>query len=159
MEIVGLGFFLEDLTPGRKFRSVSRTITEPDLVNYINATGLLEVLFTNTEFLKSGSAVKGRLVPGMMAYALIEGILTQSVMQGTGLAFLGMEVKIENPVFVGDTIHAEVEVLEARPSKSRPGTGIVRTRNQVVKHDGTVALTYTPVRLVKSRSGIEGSSF
>jgi acyl dehydratase len=70
-----------------------------------------------------------------------------------------MEVKIENPVFVGDTIHAEVEVLEARPSKSRPGTGIVRTRNQVVKHDGTVALTYTPVRLVKSRSGIEGSSF
>ena len=61
-------------------------------------------------------------------------------MQHTGFAFLGMELKIESPVFAGDTIHVECEVIEARLSKSRPGRGLVRTLNQVVKQDGTVGI-------------------
>ena len=73
-------------------------------------------------------------------------------MQHTGYAFLGMELKIENPVFAGDTLHVECEVIEARLSRSRPGRGLVRTRNKVVKHDGTVALVYTPLRMIKCRS-------
>src|SRR3546814_11467418 len=74
-------------------------------------------------------------------------------MQHTGFAFLGMELKIENPVLAGDTIHVECEVVEARLSKSRPGRGIVRTFNKVVKQDGTVALTYNPLRMIKFREG------
>jgi acyl dehydratase len=73
-------------------------------------------------------------------------------MQHTGYAFLNMELNVEAPVFAGDTIHVECEVIEARPSKSRPGRGLVRTRNKVVKQDGTVALTYTPLRMVKCRT-------
>jgi acyl dehydratase len=42
-------------------------------------------------------------------------------------------------VFAGDTIHVECEVVEARLSRNRPGRGLVRTRNKVVKQDGTVA--------------------
>ena len=76
----------------------------------------------------------------------------QSTMQHTGLAFLHMELNVENPVFAGDTIHAECEVVEARLSRSRPGRGLVRTRIRVVKQDGTLALTYTPLRMVKCRS-------
>jgi acyl dehydratase len=72
-------------------------------------------------------------------------------MQHTGLAFLNMELTIEGPVFAGDTIHAECEIIEARPSKSRPGRGLVRTRVRVVKQDGTPALTYTPLRMVRCR--------
>jgi len=53
----------------------------------------------------------------------------------------------------GDTIHVEVEVIEARLSKSRPGRGLVRTRNRVVRQDGTVALVYTPLRMIKCRNG------
>ncbi len=74
-------------------------------------------------------------------------------MQHTGLAFLHMELNAEGPVFTGDTIHAECEILEARLSKSRPGRGLVRTRVRVVKEDGTVALTYTPLRMVRCREG------
>jgi acyl dehydratase len=74
-------------------------------------------------------------------------------MQHTGLAFLHMELNVENPVFAGDTIHAECEVAEARRSRSRPGRGLVRTRVRVVKQDGAVALTYTPLRMVKCREG------
>ena len=41
------------------------------------------------------------------------------------------------------------DVIESRQSKSRPGTGLVRTRNKVVKQDGSVAITYTPLRMLK----------
>ena len=43
---------------------------------------------------------------------------------------------MKGPTFVGDTIHVEVEVVESRESRSRPGTGLVRTRNRIVKQDG-----------------------
>jgi acyl dehydratase len=73
-------------------------------------------------------------------------------MQYTGLAFLHMELNVENPVFAGDTVHAECEIVEARRSKTRADRGLVRTRVRVVKQDGTTALTYTPLRMVKCRS-------
>ena len=154
MEIVGIGSYFEDMPVGRKFRTIGRTVTESDLINYINCIGMVEVLFTNQEFRDKESDIKGRLVPGMLAQGFAEGLLTQSVMQHTGFAFLHMELSIENPVFVGDTIHVEVEVLEARLSKSRKHRGLVRTRNRVIKQDGTVALIYTPLRMIKCRSGI-----
>jgi acyl dehydratase len=72
-------------------------------------------------------------------------------MQHTGFAFLNMELNVAGPTFAGDTIHVECEVIESRRSASRPGRGLVRTRNRVVKHDGNVALTYTPLRMVKAR--------
>jgi acyl dehydratase len=152
MDVVGLGLYFEDLPLGRKFRTVGRTITEADIVNYVNCTGLTEVLFTNVEFLKKESDIKGRLAPGMLSYALSEGLLVQATMQHTALAFLGMELNIHGPVFAGDTIHVEVEVIEARLSRSRPGRGLVRTRNEIVKEDGTKVLTYTPLRMVKCRN-------
>jgi acyl dehydratase len=152
METVGLGFHFEDLPVGRKFRTIGRTVTEVDIVNYVNCTGMTEVLFTNVEFLKEESAIRGRVAPAMLAHALAEGILAQSTMQHTAFAFLGMELTIHHPVFAGDTIHVEVEVIEARLSRSRPGRGLVRTRNDIVKQDGTKAITYTPLRMVKCRS-------
>lgn len=151
METVGLGLHFEDLPVGRRFRTIGRTITEMDIVNYVNCTGLTEVMFTNLEFLKKESAIKGRVAPGMLAYALSEGLLVQATMQHTALAFLHMELTIHNPVFAGDTIHVEVEIIEARLSRSRPDRGLVRSRNEVVKEDGTKVLTYTPLRMVKCR--------
>jgi acyl dehydratase len=62
-----------------------------------------------------------------------------------------MEFNVEKPVFAGDTIHVECEVIEARLSRNRPGRGLVRTRNQVMKQDCSVALTYTPLRMIKCR--------
>ncbi len=151
-EVVGLGLHYEDLPVGRKFRTIARTVTESDLVAFINATGMTEVLFTDVEFLAHESDIKGRPVPGALAYTFAEGLLTQSTMQHTGFAFLHMELTIENPCRVGDTIHVECEVVESRRSKSRPNRGLVRTSNRVVKHDGTTVLTYTPLRMVKARS-------
>jgi acyl dehydratase len=151
METVGLGLYFEDLPVGRQFKTIGRTVTEADITNFVNCTGMVEVLFTNTEFLAHESDIKGRPAPGALVYSFAEGLLVQSVMQHTGLAFLHMELSVEIPVLAGDTIHAECEIIEARRSKSRPGRGLVRSRVRVVKQDGTVALTYTPLRLVRCR--------
>jgi len=157
MEVVGKGFYVEDLPVGRTFRTIGRTITEADLTSFINATGQVEVLFTNLRYLEEESHIKGRLLPGSLVYAFAEGLLMQATMQHTGLAFLSMELSMENPAFAGDTIHVECEVIESRRSKSDPGRGIVRTRNRVVKHDGTVVLTYTPLRMLKCRDRGQGA--
>lgn len=153
LETLGLGCYFEDLPVGRKFKTIGRTVTEADITNFVNTTGMTEVLFTNLEFLREESDIKGRVAPGALGYTFAEGLLVQATMQHTGFAFLEMELKVEAPVLAGDTLHVEVEVTEARLSKSRPGRGLVRTRNKVVKQDGTVALTYTPLRMIKCRNG------
>jgi len=155
VETVGLGFPFEELPVGRKFKTIGRTITEADIVNYVNCTGLTEVLFTDAEFRAQDSVIKGRFAPAMLAYALAEGLLAQATLQHMGLAFLNMELNVHNPVFAGDTVHVEVEVIEARVSRSRPDRGLVRTRNEVVKQDGTKVLTYTPLRMVKCRKATQ----
>lgn len=150
-ELIGLGMHYEDLPVGRRFRTVGRTIQDADICAFINVIHMTEVLFTDMEFVRNESDIKGRVAPGALSYCFAEGLLTQSTMQHTGLAFLNMELNIENPAFAGDTIHVECEVIEARLSKSRLGRGLVRTRNRVVKQDGKVVLTYTPLRMIKCR--------
>jgi len=152
METLGIGLHFEDATLGRKFKTIGRTITEADLVNFINCTGMTEVLFMNVEFLKSESDIKGRPAPGAMVFCFAEGLLIQATMQHTGFAFLHMEFDIKGPVVVGDTIHVECEVIEARRVKNRPNRGLVRTRNIVRKQDGTIVMEYTPLRMMKART-------
>jgi acyl dehydratase len=127
METVGLGCYFEDLPVGRQFKTIGRTVTETDINNFINCTGMVEVLFTDLEFLARERDTKPRLAPAALIYAFAEGLLVQSTMQDTGLAFLHMELNVENPVFAGDTIHAECEVIDARRSRSRSDRGLVRT--------------------------------
>lgn len=150
-EVLGLGQYFEDLPVGRKFRTIGRTITEADLVNFISVTGMTEVLFSNVEFLKNESDIKQRVVPAGMVYCFAEGLLVHATMQHTGFAFLNMELDVKAPTAVGDTIHVECEVIESRRSKNRPNRGIVRTFNQIKKQDGTVVITYNPLRMVKAR--------
>ncbi|MBM3347781.1 MAG: acyl dehydratase [Betaproteobacteria bacterium] len=150
METVGIGKYFEDLPLGLKFRTIGRTVTESDIINVINATGMLEVLFTNTEYLKHESVIKGRLVPAILVLGFAEGQLMQTVLQKTGLAFLDMEMKVHGPTFAGDTIHVEVEVIESRAT-SKPDRGLVRTRNSVFTQAGTKVLEYTPLRMVKRK--------
>ena len=151
MEMLGLGLYFEDLPVGKQYRTIGRTVTETDIINFLNVTGMVEVLFTNVEYLRNESEFERRLVPAALTYSFGEGLHIQAALQHTGYAFLNMQFDIENPVFAGDTIHVECEVIEARPSRSRPGLGLVRTRNKIVKQDGVVAIVYTPLRMIKCR--------
>jgi acyl dehydratase len=151
MVTVGVGLPWEDTPVGFRFRTVGRTVTEADITNFIGVTGMTEVLFTNLEYLRTQSVFAGqRLVPGALVYCFAEGLLMQSVVQGVGLAFLGLEMTVERPTFAGDTIHLECEVVESRPSK-KPGRGVVKTINRVINQNGELVMTYIPARLVKGR--------
>ncbi|MGB3865308.1 MAG: MaoC/PaaZ C-terminal domain-containing protein [Xanthobacteraceae bacterium] len=153
--IVGLGIPFEEWTVGRRFRTVGRTVTEADITNFVCVTGMLEVLFTNLDYLENESLIKGRLAPGALVYSFAEGLLMQSVMQHTGLAFLEAEIKVQRPVFAGDTIHVRCRVTEARPT-SKPGRGIVKAINEVTNQRDETVLVYSATRMVKSLGG--GSS-
>jgi acyl dehydratase len=149
MRTVGLGFYWDDLTVGERFRTLNRTITEADIVNFIGVTGMVETLFTDLSF-TGHRGVQGRVVPAACTYAMIEGLLVQSTMQTTGLAMLEVEMKVLKPVVAGDTVHAEVEVVALRPT-STGNRGIVTTRNDVVNQRGETVLTYRAVRMMAGR--------
>lgn len=145
------GKFYEDLEVGDRFRTLGRTVTEADLVNFIGVTGLYEEIFQNAEYVVKETPYGRRIAPGALTYSFAEGLLVQSgLIHGTGLAFLGMELKILGPVAIGDTIHVEVEITEKRPT-SRPDRGIVKSLNRVVNQRGEVVMEFTPIRLIRRR--------
>jgi len=145
--IVGRGYGYEDLKVGFRFRTHRRTIVESDLANFVNLTWLTEELFAVED--DSQRAIKGRAVPGALVYSFAEGLLLPS-MQDTGLAFLNATLDIKGPTVIGDTIHVEVEVTEARLT-SRGDRGLVRFNNKVVNQRGETVLEYNPLRMLKRK--------
>ena len=150
MKIVGHGYTWNDLEVGLEFRTHSRTITETDLVCFVNATGMLEMIFIDQTFAHEGG-IKGRFVPAALPYCLVEGLLCQTVQQMTGLALLEIEKKVLKPTFVGDTIHIEVEVLAIKPT-SKGNRAVVTTRNDIVNQKGETVITYKAVRMMAGRA-------
>ncbi len=118
IDTVGLGMCFEDLPVGRKFKTIGRTIQDADICNFINVIHMTEVLFTDMEFLRHESDIKGRLAPGSLVYCFAEGLLAQATMQKTGYAFLGMELDIKNPAFAGDTCMWNAK--SSRPACPKP---------------------------------------
>lgn len=148
LETIGTGFYWDDLTVGYRFQTCARTITETDLVNFCCLTWFTEELFTNLHD-REGVAIKGRVVPAALVYTFAEGLVVPSI-QHTGLAFLQADMDIKGPTVVGDTIRVEVEVTELRPT-SKPGRGLIRTRNIVRNQDSVVTLEYNPLRMMLRR--------
>jgi acyl dehydratase len=144
---IGRGFAYEDLEVGQRFRTHRRTLAESDLASFVNLTWLTEELFAVED--DSARAIKGRAVPGALVYAFAEGLLLPS-MQDTGLAFLNATLDVKGPTVVGDTIHVEVEVTEARLT-SKGDRGLVRFANRVVNQRGETVLEYNPLRMLKRK--------
>ncbi|PCJ22070.1 MAG: acyl dehydratase [Gammaproteobacteria bacterium] len=151
MDTLGLGVCWEDMPVGYQFKTVGRTITEPDLVNFINCVGMVEVLFTDKTYIEKYAPQGKRLVPGALVYSIAEGLVLQATLQGTGLAFLGMDLDVKGPTFVGDTIHVESEVLESRATSKDPKRGLVKTQNKIINNRGETVCIYTPLRLAAGR--------
>ena len=146
---LGQGYVWQDLQVGQRLRTFARTVTETDLVNFIGVTGMLEAIFIEDGY--EGAAMAGRPVPGALTYALIEGFILQTMIQGTGLAMLELHQKILAPVLVGDTIEAQIEVTGIRPT-SKSGRAVVDSRIDVFNQRGVLVMTYTATRLLAGRA-------
>lgn len=149
---LGQGHYWQDIEVGQRFRTFRRTVTESDLVGFINVTGMLEAIFIDADYSAEFGAIGGRVVPAALTYTLIEGLLFQSMIQGTGLAMLELEQKALAPVFVGDSIRATVEVTGVRPT-SKGNRAIVSSTIDVYNQRDQQVMTYRAVRMLAGRDG------
>jgi 3-hydroxybutyryl-CoA dehydratase len=134
--------YLEHFKVGEKAVSPGRTVTETDVVMFAGISGDWNELHTNAEYMKN-SPFGQRIAHGMLTLSIGSGLALRVRQRQPVevLAFLGMDnVRFTAPVFIGDTIRVESEVIEVRPSKSRPDTGILKFKNSVKnQRDETVA--------------------
>jgi acyl dehydratase len=110
------GLFYEDFHAGQKIVTVGRTITESDIVTFAGLSGDYNQLHTDAEFSRQGSFGQ-RIAHGLLGLSITSGLaLRTGFLEGTVIAFREIsEWKFTKPVFIGDTIHAEMVVAETKP--------------------------------------------
>ncbi len=131
------GLYFEEFEVGQVFRhAIRRTITETDNVWFSAITHNPAALHLDEEYAK-GTEFGTRIVNSCFTLGLMVGISVGDTTLGTTVANLGWdEVRFPKPLFHGDTIRVESEVLSKRPSKSRPGQGIVEFMHRAYnQHD------------------------
>jgi len=101
------------------------------------------------EFVQTSSVFKGRPAPGAFTFCLSEGLVMQTgLIHGTGMSYLGSEIKIVAPVLVGDTLRVRVVITEKRETK-KPDRGIVTYRHEVINQRGELALEAVIKRMIR----------
>ena len=120
------GLYFEEFVIGQKFQhAITRTVTEMDNVLFTCLTHNPQPLHLDAEFAAKTEFGKP-LVNSLFTLGLMIGVSVGDTTLGTPIGNLGMtDVKFPKPVFHGDTLRSETEVVAKRESKSRPGTGIV----------------------------------
>jgi 3-hydroxybutyryl-CoA dehydratase len=145
------GYF-EDFSTGMTFVTAGRTVTEADIVNFAGLSGDFNPIHTNAAY-AAGTGFEQRIAHGLLVLSIASGLATGLGFMGDKVeAFLGLEWKFRAPVFIGDTIHVEVQVEKTRAAR-RLGGGIVTFDVQVVKQDGARAQKGTWQLLFKRRPG------
>ena len=146
------GRFLEDFQVGDVYRHAhGRTITQTDNTWFTLLTNNTHDVHYNADY-ASRTEFGKPLVVSTLTLAIVTGLSVPDVSQNA-VANLGWEgVRLPAPVFAGDTIYAESEVLEVRPSRSRLGQGIVRVRTRGFNQDDVTVLEFERSVLVYARS-------
>ncbi len=130
------GLYFEEFSVGQTFdHPIRRTVTETDNVLMTTLTHNPAALHLDAEAMKSSEF--GRvLVNSCFTLGLMVGISVNDTTHGTTVANLGWdEVRFPKPVFQGDTLHIQSEVLEVRESRSRPDNGIVIFEHRAFNQD------------------------
>jgi itaconyl-CoA hydratase len=145
------GRHLEDFTLGDVYEHrPGKTVTEADNHLFTLLTLNTHPLHFDAEYGKATEFGRN-LVVSPYTLALLIGMSVSDCSQKT-IANLGMdEVKFPAPVFAGDTLYSESEVLEIRPSRSRPGQGIVTIRTTGVNQDGKIVCSFKRTMLIPAR--------
>lgn len=146
-----LGRYLEEFKVGDIYEHFpGRTITETDNIQFSLMTMNFHPMHCDSAFAAKSEFGKP-LVNSGLTLAIVLGMTVADV-SGKAIANLGWsEIKLTAPVFPGDTIYAESEVLEKRESKSRPTQGIVTVKTIGKKADGTEFMSFVRSVLIPKR--------
>ena len=145
------GPFLEDFKVGDVYRSsTGRTITQADNIWFSLLTNNQNPIHIDAHYAAS-TEFKRPLVNSVFTIGVVTGLMVPQTSQN-GFALGWDEVKLPNPLFEGDTLYADAEVLATRESHSRKGWGIVKVRQRGFKPDGTVVLVMVRSFAVPTRA-------
>jgi len=135
------GKWFEELTPGLVIpHAIRRTITESDNVMFTSMTMNPAWLHLDFDYAANETEFGRPLVNSMLTLAMVVGISVHETTLGTTVANLGFrEIAFPAPLFHGDTIRVETEVLERRASKSRPTQGVVTFEHRAYNQENVCA--------------------
>jgi acyl dehydratase len=144
------GLYFEDFEVGTRLRTAGRTITEADIVTFAGLSGDFNQIHTNAVY-AAGDTFGKRVAHGLLVQSIATGLAVQSgVIEGTVLAFRELDCKFSLPVYIGDTIHVEIDIVEVKAFPRLNG-GNVTMKFAVVNQDGAATQRGNWVMLVKSR--------
>jgi len=147
--MIGEGLTYEQHAIGATYRTLNRTVSETDIVSFVNLCGFTEPLFMDMEYIARESLFKRRAAPGALTFAFSEGLIMQTgLIHGTGMAFLGGELRVMAPVLEGDTLTVHVEVVDKRETK-KADRGIVTYRHRVLNQRGELVLEARVQRMIR----------
>lgn len=131
------GLYYGDFKEGHVFKhALTRTVTETDNTLFSVMTMNMQPLHLDAEF-SARTEFGQRLVNSLFTLGLVIGMTVVDTTLGTTIANLGMgDIKFPKPVFHGDTLHVETEVISKRESKSRPNAGIVEFEHRGINQRG-----------------------
>lgn len=156
--MLGEGLNFEQHQVGATYRTLARTVSETDIVTFVNLSGFTEPLFMDMEYVARESVFGRRAAPGALTFALSEGLIMQTgLIHGTGMAWLGGEIRISAPVLEGDTLRVEVEVIDKRETK-KPDRGVVTYRHRVLNQRGEVVLEARIQRMIRRANAGGGAA-
>lgn len=146
------GMFFEDFEVGAVIRhETTRTVTETDNVLFNSLTMNPQPLHLDEHF-SAGTMFGTRIVNSVFTLGLVVGIPVSETTLGTTLGNLGFtEITFPAPVKHGDTLHVETQVLDKRPSNSRPGTGIVQFEHRGLNQDDVLVCQVRRAGLMRMR--------
>ncbi len=147
------GLYFEDFIEGKTLYTSSRTVTETDLVTFTTLCGFFEPLFMDQDYVESETPFKKRIAPGALTFSLSEGLaILSGILYKTGMAFLGVEMEVLKPVFIGDTLTVEIEVINKRETK-KTDRGIVTYLHRVINQNSEQVMEYKIKRMIKRKTG------
>jgi len=132
------GLYFDELSVGQVFKhAIKRTVTETDNLMVSVLTHNPAQLHLDAEYCRENTEFGQILVNSTFTLGLMVGVSIADTTLGTAVANLGWdEVRFPKPVFIGDTLSVETEVLELRESKSRPNQGIVTFAHRAYNQRG-----------------------
>lgn len=144
------GLYYEDFEVGQKLTTRGRTVTEADIVQFGALTGDFNPMHFDAEYMKT-HMIGQRIAHGMLTMSYAVGQAYQlGFMDKTVLAFREVTMKFSAPVFIGDTIHVELEVKEVKDA-ARMGGGLVTLGVKIVNQAGASVQKGDWVVLMASR--------
>ena len=136
-----MGRYFEDFREGEEIRTLGRTVTEADVVNFSGFSGDFNPLHTDAEYAAT-QPFKGRIAHGMCGFSMAVGLLVRTnVFEGTIMAFFGIENwRFKAPVMLGDTIHGVARVTEKKET-SKPDRGLMVFDFDVINQKGVSTMS------------------